>query len=110
MISLPLQLLEDCDTAEHSQVVAWWTDLEESARVELAFWYDPRSDTCSFSPVPAKDGEWRWRRLPLRVSSWRLGRDEDRDIDWRPDYFEYQLVHPEIFPLPLLLPRTFHIA
>ena len=110
MAGLPVRLLEEVSQVEHRAADAWWAGLSDVARGELMVLLDPRADSCAFALEWDEHGAARWQPLPLSVDSELLADPEETDTDWEGSYFEYRLINPERFSLPLYEARIFHIG
>jgi hypothetical protein len=103
-------LAEGVSPANRQEVEDWWAMLSDASRAELAPLLDHRSKSCCFTLTQAASGLWRWRRLPVRVDSRLLRQAEERDTNWEWHHLEYQLAHPESFPVVPYEYRCFYIG
>ena len=81
-----------------------------AARDELTALYDPRADSCEFALALDEQEGWQWKVLPVSVVSDLLVDPGEPDVDWDADYFEYRLVNPERWRVPLYEVLILHIG
>src|SRR5262245_30381936 len=110
MVGVPVPLVEGCSPDDRRLTEGWWATLDDAARVDVADLLDPRWESCSFAREQDDSGHWIWRPLSITVNSEWLVDVEEMDVDWAADYFEYMIVHPEIFPRYEMCIRTFYIG
>jgi hypothetical protein len=110
MDELLTSLTEGLSPEDQRAVEEWWAALPAPTRAALAPMFDPRGDSCSFVPVRRRSGSWRWCRLLHRVDWGRVEQAEEPDTSWDWQYLEYQLTHPETYPVVLFAPRVFYIG
>jgi hypothetical protein len=110
MASLPACILEEVSPADTAAVVSWWAGVSESSRAELVMLLDPRADSCSYALTDDEQGLPAWQPIPIEVNNKLLADPFEPDADWAADYFEYRLLNPERWPIPLYEARTFHIG
>ncbi len=110
MARLPACILEEVSPADTAAVVSWWTGVSESSRAELEVLLDPRADSCSYALTDDEQGLPGWKPLPIEVNNELLADPLEPDADWTADYFEYRLLNPERWPIPLHEALTFHIG
>jgi hypothetical protein len=110
MANLPQLILEELSPDDAAAALSWWARISESSRAELLLLSDPRADSCSFALTDAESGPSMWADLPIQVNQKLLADPDEPDVDWAGDYFEYRLLNPERWPIPLYEARTFHIG
>lgn len=103
------QLHQGVCPSDQPAVNDWWSNLTDAARAELSVLLDPRADSCSFVMERDEHGLIQWQPVPVTVNSALLVEAAEPDADWSADYFEYQLTHPEVFPVVMYEFRPFTI-
>src|SRR5262249_10852606 len=87
------------------------TDLPGTARSEVISLCDKRLDFCFFIPHQDAAEELRGDPLPNVIGGRFVPSDEEAGwAEWRAEYFEYLLNHPEVVFREPQVVRTFHIC
>lgn len=105
MVTVPDALSNVFEDVDRAEVEAWWAELSEEARGEVARLCDERLDACFFGVV----AEERDHVVP-KVRGGRFVPEEDQwgFDEWGPSYFEHLLAHPELVLVWDGTERTFH--
>ncbi len=107
ILQIPRGLIADYDPSEIPVISEWWETLQISAQMDLSSDYSSQAESCVFR---CENAPGTWIELPLLVDT-SLVETDDAGEDWTWEYWEYQLNHPEDFPIPMIdPPRTFHIG
>jgi hypothetical protein len=108
--TLPEAFLEKCTPRERSEVESWWHTLSEHNRLEVHVLLDRRNGRRAFVYADDEQGQRNWHELPIGDDDLPFDDPQAYERQWRVDYFQHLLDHPELVISPDAVVRTFHIC
>jgi hypothetical protein len=107
MDEFPGQLLDGLSSADRTMVAAWWAELPDATRSQVADLYDPSRDNCFFGVAPGDTAT----HLPKVIGGRFIPRDEAACwAEWHAELFDYLVCNPELVFVTPPVVRTFHIC
>lgn len=108
--ALPDAFLDKCTDRERSDVQAWWKTLNEDSRSDVRVLLDRRNDSRAYVYACDEAGRRGWHVLPIGDDDLPFDDPLDDEREWRLEYFQHLLAHPELVIGSQVEIRTFHIC